>query len=80
MSRRLEASRAYMAYLVQQYEVLEAERARLLAAADRLAEIQAEKADLLADAAEALPKFNALGGTDYTLAQVRELLKGPGTL
>lgn len=72
MSRRADATRAYLTSLVVQYEALEAERQRLLQAAGRITEIQAEKADLIADAQEALDKYNALEGTSYTLTQVRK--------
>ena len=71
MSTRTQAARQYLMSLVVEYEALEAERLKLLDAAARITEIQAEKADLIADAQDALAKYNALNGTNYTLAQVR---------
>ena len=73
MSNRINAARAYLQSLVVTYETLEQERQQLLAAGDRIQEIQTEKAELIADAAEALVKYNALAGTDYTLIQVRNM-------
>lgn len=74
MSNRTQAARAYLAQLVTAYDLLEAERQRLLQAATRITAIQAEKQDLIADAQAALDKYNALEGTSYTLAQVRQAL------
>lgn len=72
MSNRINAARQYLANLVITYEMLEQERQQLLAAASRIAEIQAEKQELLDDAQEALVKYNALTGENYTLQDIRD--------
>lgn len=64
----------YMVGLILQYDVLEAERQILLNPQDRLAEVNAQRQELIADAQELLPKYNAVFGTNYTLAQLRAAL------
>ena len=76
MSRQTAIS-DYIVSLIRQYDVLDAERQILLAPAARLAEVNAQRQDLIADANEILPKYNAVNGTTYTLAQLRAVLSTP---
>lgn len=76
---RKEFIHQYMVALVQQYDVLEAERQTLLNPQARLAEINAQRQELIGDAQELLPKYNAIFGTSYTLAELRASLSPPVT-